>query len=57
MNRARRIRIAALTVLAIVALAIPGWSADRASRYSGTVVAVDQAAGTIVIDGMGPWRV
>jgi hypothetical protein len=57
MNRARRIRIAALTVLAIVALAIPGWSADRASRYSGTVVAVDQAAGTIIIDGMGPWRV
>ena len=57
MNRARRTWIAALAILAVVASAVPGWSADRGSKYSGTVVAVDQAAGTIIIDGMGPWQV
>jgi hypothetical protein len=50
-------RIAALTVLAVVAPAIPGWSDARGGKYSGTVVAVDQAAGTIVVEGMGPWRI
>jgi hypothetical protein len=57
MNRARSIWIAALTVLAVVAPAIPGWSDARGGKYSGTVVAVDQAAGTIVVEGMGPWRI
>ena len=46
------------TMLAIAASPIPGWSGDVGeARYSGTVVAVDRAAGTIVVEGMGPWRV
>ena len=46
------------TMLAIAASPIPGWSGDVGeARYSGTVVAVDRAAGTIVVGGMGPWRV
>jgi len=54
MNRARSISIAALSVLAVVASAIPGWSDAANGKYSGTVVAVDQTAGTIVVEGMGP---
>ena len=57
MNRARSMRIAALTILAVVAPAIPGWSDAQGGKYSGTVVAVDQTAGTIVVEGMGPWQV
>jgi hypothetical protein len=57
MHRARSIWIAALTVVAVVAPAIPGWSDTRGDKYSGTVVAVDQTAGTIVVEGMGPWQV
>jgi hypothetical protein len=46
------------TMLALAASPIPGWSGDvREAGYSGTVVAVDRAAGTIVVEGMGPWRV
>jgi hypothetical protein len=57
MKRARSIWIAALTVLAVVAPAIPGWSDARGGKYSGTVVALDQTAGTIVVEGIGPWRI
>lgn len=57
MNRARRIWTAAATALALAALVSPGFGDDRERKYSGTVVAVDQAAGTIVVEGMGPWRV
>lgn len=57
MNRARSIWIAALTVLAVIAPAMPGWSEARDGKYSGTVVAVDRSAGTIVVEGMGPWQV
>jgi hypothetical protein len=56
-RRATAARVAVLAVLAIVAWAIPAWSAGREARYSGTVIAVDRAAGTIVVEGMGPWRV
>jgi hypothetical protein len=44
-------------MLAVGALAGPGWGDDRESKYSGTVVAVDRAGGTIVVEGMGPWQV
>lgn len=55
---ARSTWTAVATVLAIAASAIPGWSADAGeAKYSGTVAAVDRAAGTIVVEGMGPWRV
>ena len=50
--------VAVATMLAIAATPIPGSSGDVGeARYSGTVVAVDRAAGTIVVEGMGPWRV
>jgi hypothetical protein len=49
--------IASLLGLAVVAMAMPGPSVARDTRYSGTVVAVDRAVGSIVIEGMGPWRV
>ena len=56
-SMARSIWMAALTIVAVAAPAAPGWSDAREGKYSGTVVAVDQAAGTIVVEGMGPWQV
>ena len=54
----RRGCVAIATVLAIGVSAIPGWSRDAGqAKYSGTVVAVNRAAGTIVVEGMGPWRI
>jgi hypothetical protein len=57
MKRASGVWIAALAVLTVVASAIPGRSDARDGNYSGKLVAVDQAAGTIVVEGMGPWQV
>jgi len=42
--------------LVVLSLAGSAW-AQAATRHSGTVVAVDRAAGTITIEVMGPWRV
>ena len=56
-SMARSIWMAALAIVAVAAPAAPGWSDAREGKYSGTVVAVDQAAGTIVVEGMGPWQV
>lgn len=53
----RRRRTAALAVAALIAWAAPAWGAPEQTRYSGTVVAVDRSAGTLVVEGMGPWRV
>jgi hypothetical protein len=53
----RSIWIAAAIVLAVIAPVTRGWSDGRGGNYSGTVVTVDQAAGRIVIEGMGPWQV
>jgi hypothetical protein len=50
--------VAVATMLALAASPIPGWCGDVGeAKYSGTVVAVDRTAGTIVVEGMGPWRV
>ncbi|HEY7654608.1 MAG TPA: hypothetical protein VIG07_17465 [Methylomirabilota bacterium] len=57
MNRARSAWIAALTILVVVAPAIAGGSDARGGKYSGTVIKVDQSAGTIVVEGMGPWQI
>lgn len=57
MKTARGIWPAALAALVVFLPAVPGWAAAQESKYSGTVVAVDQGAGTIVVEGMGPWRV
>ena len=43
--------------LVLLGLAAPGPAEAAATRHSGTVVAVDRDAGTIVIEEIGPWRV
>jgi hypothetical protein len=54
----RRVRLAIATVLGIGALAIPSSGSDAGqAKYSGTVVAVNRTAGSIVVEGMGPWRI
>ena len=40
----------------LLSLAAPGSAEAGATRHSGIVAAVDQAAGTIVIEEIGPWR-
>jgi|SRR5690349_5782680 len=57
MSRASRIRIALLVGVLVAPAAMPGRSGAQEGKYSGTVVAVDQPAGTIVVEGMGPWQV
>jgi hypothetical protein len=49
--------VAALAIVAIIGWVIPAWSGGEERKYSGTVAAVDPSAGTIVVDGMGPWQV
>jgi hypothetical protein len=41
----------------LVGFAVPGWAQPAATRHSGTVTAVDRAAGTVTIEEIGPWRV
>jgi hypothetical protein len=55
MNRTNGIWITVL--IALVTVTIPGWSGAQVGKYSGTVIAVDRAAGTIVVEGMGPWQI
>ncbi len=43
-----------LLILVLVALPAAGWAATVEGRNSGTVVAVDKAAGIIVVGDMGP---
>ncbi|HET8531399.1 MAG TPA: hypothetical protein VFO08_09640 [Methylomirabilota bacterium] len=58
MARSTAVWVVVATVLATAASPLPGWSGDvGGAKYSGTVVAVDRGAGTIVVEGMGPWRV
>ncbi len=57
MSRASRIRIPLLVGLLVAPAAMPGWSGAQDAKYSGTVVAVDQPTGTIVVEGMGPWQI
>jgi hypothetical protein len=57
MRKTKSIWIAALLVAPIVAAAVAGRSDAGEAKYSGTVASVDRTAGTIVVEGMGPWRV
>ncbi len=54
----RRLKGAALLVAAAV-LALGGLPAGAAElmKHSGTVLAVDRTAGTLVLGEIGPWRV
>ena len=56
MNDASRVWITILLGLVVATLAIPGRSHAQ-GKYSGTVISADQAAGTIVVEGMGPWLI
>ena len=38
-------RMASMIGLVVLSLAVPGWAQPAATRHSGSVVAVDQAAG------------
>jgi hypothetical protein len=51
------IGIAALLAVSLAAPAVAGRGEAAERRYSGAVAMVDRAAGTIVVEGMGPWRV
>lgn len=57
MNKASKIWITVLIGLVVATMAIPDRSGAQGGKYSGMVVAVDQAAGTIVVEGMGPWQI
>ena len=50
-------RTASTVGLVLLSLAGPGWAQGAGTRHSGTVTAVDRAAGTITIEAIGPWRV
>jgi hypothetical protein len=50
-------RMASMAGLLALSLAVPAWPQQAATRHSGSVVEVDQVAGAIVIDEIGPWRV
>ena len=52
----KRDRIWITVVIGLVVATIPGRSGAEGGKYSGTVIGVDQAAGTIVVEGMGPWQ-
>ncbi len=47
----------ALTVTLFVALTLPATAAPEVFKHSGTLVAADENAGTIVLEEVGPWRV
>jgi hypothetical protein len=41
----------------LVGFGAPCWAQPAVTGHSGTVTAVDRAAGTITIEEIGPWRV
>ena len=48
---------ACVVSVVLVGLAGPCWAQPAVTGHSGTVTAVDRAAGTITIEEIGPWRV
>ena len=57
MSTSRRIGWAWLLGLALVALGVPGWAGAADEKHSGTVEAVNQSAGTVVLAEIGPWHI
>jgi hypothetical protein len=51
----RSIGVLVLLVL-VTAIATPAADAAQATRYSGTVTAVDPEGGVMVLEEVGPWR-
>jgi len=50
----RRVLIGGIAALSILGPAAAAWSAAATSRYSGSVLAVNQTAGTMTVASMGP---
>jgi len=48
--------MAGLLTVALVALGLPGRAGAVTRKHSGTILAVNRAAGTIVLGEVGPWR-
>jgi len=48
---------ACVVSVALVGFAAPCWAQPAVTGHSGTVAAVDRAAGTVTIEEIGPWRV
>jgi hypothetical protein len=57
MSGAIRISRCWLMAALAAAVAIPAWAGDATSSHSGTVVAVDKPARTLVLAEVGPWQV
>ena len=54
-GRRRRIRALSWMIAGVIGLSAPAWAGD-VSRHSGAIATVDRAAGTIVVEEVGPWR-
>ena len=48
---------ACVVSMVLVGFAAAGWAQPAATGHSGTVTAVNRAAGTVTIEEIGPWRV
>jgi len=48
---------ACVVSVVLVGFAAPCWAQPAVTGHSGTVTAVDRAAGTVTIEEIGPWRV
>lgn len=56
MDRRQMVRMAGLLAVALGTLALPGRAGASEVKHSGTILAINKAAGTIVLGEMGPWR-
>ena len=53
----KRLSRMVLLVAAGLAVVAPSAGAEEITKHSGTVLAVDRSAGTLVLGEVGPWRV
>ncbi len=56
MNERRMIQVTGLLAAVLLVLALPLWAAET-TNISGTILALDKEAGTLVVGEVGPWRV
>jgi hypothetical protein len=56
MNERRMIQATGFVVALLVVLALSLWAGET-TNISGTIVALNKEAGTIVVGEVGPWRV
>ena len=51
------IEVTGLLAAILLALALPAWGGAETTNISGTILALNKEAGTIVVGEVGPWRV